>query len=129
MTRDPYMKGCFEYFYNFCLSYLAGDNFYFTGVKDVNDERFFLTYENVFHDQSLQIPWYVCAGNHDHYGNVWAQVAYTQRSNRWNFPSLYYSKTFAVEGIATCTCIHKYIHHLIRFYFNTLLPLNFNLQS
>ena len=101
------MKECFEYFYNFricILSYLAGDNFYFTGVKDVNDERFFLTYENVFHDQSLQIPWYVCAGNHDHYGNVSAQVAYTQRSNRWNFPSLYYSKTFAVEG----SYVHMY---------------------
>ncbi len=75
-----------------------GDNFYFTGVDDVEDKRFFHTYEKVFEDQSLQIPWYISAGNHDHYGNVTAQIAYTQNSIRWKFPNLYHSKTFAVPG-------------------------------
>ena len=72
----------------------------------MEDERFFLTYENVFHDQSLQIPWYVIAGNHDHYGNVSAQIAYTKKSNRWKFPSLFYSKTFAVQGRLSIQYVH-----------------------
>ncbi|XP_070563367.1 tartrate-resistant acid phosphatase type 5-like [Ptychodera flava] len=75
-----------------------GDNFYETGVKDVNDRRFKDTFENVFTAPSLQKPWYVCAGNHDHKGNITAQLAYTKVSQRWNFPELYYSKRFQIPN-------------------------------
>ncbi|XP_077981556.1 tartrate-resistant acid phosphatase type 5-like [Glandiceps talaboti] len=75
-----------------------GDNFYETGVKDVNDKRFQETFENVFTASSLQQPWYVCAGNHDHKGNITAQLAYTSVSQRWNFPELYYSKRFTIPN-------------------------------
>ncbi|XP_072032237.1 tartrate-resistant acid phosphatase type 5-like isoform X2 [Amphiura filiformis] len=75
-----------------------GDNFYENGVTDVNDKRFQDTYENVFKAKSLQIPWNVLAGNHDHYGNVTAQIAYTQKSKRWNFPSLYYTQKYTIPG-------------------------------
>ncbi|XP_055342113.1 tartrate-resistant acid phosphatase type 5-like [Paramacrobiotus metropolitanus] len=76
-----------------------GDNFYFDGVKDVNDKRFEETYETVFQATSLDTPWYFIAGNHDHNGNVSAQIHYTDVKKRWNFPDYYYNLKFdAGEG-------------------------------
>ena len=67
-----------------------GDNFYFDGVKDVKDTRFKETFENVFDADSLQNERHfrVLGGNHDHYGNISAEIAYTNVSSRWYFPIL-----------------------------------------
>lgn len=78
-----------------------GDNFYGSGIHgDDSDPRFEETFESVYSDKSLQVPWYVLAGNHDHMANVTAQIAYSNDSKRWNFPSLYYNftKTFTSHG-------------------------------
>lgn len=69
----------------------VGDNFYFTGVKNVNDPRFLLTFERTYSDPSLNIPWYMIAGNHDHAQNISAQIEYTKVSSRWKYPDYYYS--------------------------------------
>ena len=42
-----------------------GDNFYFHGVEDENDEMFEKTFEQVYNTSELQCPWHVCLGNHD----------------------------------------------------------------
>lgn len=49
----------------------VGDHFYEGGIKgDAHDKRFKETFEDVYHQQELQVPWYVVAGNHDHSGNI-----------------------------------------------------------
>lgn len=71
-----------------------GDNFYENGIKtDEHDSRFKHTFEDVFDGGNLKAENFfkVLAGNHDHYGNVSAQIAYSAISDRWHFPSLYYS--------------------------------------
>eukprot|EP01006_Ploeotia_vitrea_P056690 TRINITY_DN68120_c1_g2_i1.p1 TRINITY_DN68120_c1_g2~~TRINITY_DN68120_c1_g2_i1.p1 ORF type:complete len:350 (+),score=47.27 TRINITY_DN68120_c1_g2_i1:25-1074(+) len=71
-----------------------GDNFYSLGIRgDAHNFRFKDTFEDVFTASSLQKTWYVLAGNHDHYGNVSAEIAYTKLSNRWKFPDYYYTFT------------------------------------
>uniref|UniRef100_A0A914YTB7 Tartrate-resistant acid phosphatase type 5 n=1 Tax=Panagrolaimus superbus TaxID=310955 RepID=A0A914YTB7_9BILA len=66
-----------------------GDNFYFNGVRDLDDSRFWRSFEDPYKVPLL--PWFVLAGNHDHLGNVTAQILHTNRSNLWTFPRLYYS--------------------------------------
>jgi hypothetical protein len=71
-----------------------GDNFYSHGIHgDCHDARFQNTFEKVFSGKHLQAPFtfHVLAGNHDHLGNVTAQIAYSDLSKRWSFPTEYYS--------------------------------------
>ncbi|NXC78768.1 PPA5 phosphatase, partial [Anhinga anhinga] len=76
-----------------------GDNFYYKGVQDEWDPRFQETFERVFTAPGLQeLPWFVLAGNHDHAGNVTAQLAYSHHSPRWHFPHYYYSLRLSLPG-------------------------------
>jgi len=80
-----------------------GDNFYYSGVSSnmkKAEKRFQKTFEDVYSDAAIAgVPWYVIAGNHDHYGSVESQIEYThspQNTNsRWQYPSLYHKQTFS----------------------------------
>lgn len=79
----------------------VGDHFYEGGIKgDAHDKRFKQTYEDVYHQSELMCPWYVVAGNHDHNGNITAQLEYHHVSKRWNYPNLWHTitKNFTVNN-------------------------------
>merc|ERR1719300_768243 len=80
--------------YDAKLVLALGDNFYGSGIHgDETDPRFEETFESVYNNSSLQVPFYVVAGNHDHMHNVTAQIFYSNHSSRWTFPDLYYTFT------------------------------------
>ena len=81
-----------------------GDNFYETGIGgDAHDSRFKHTFEDVFTAPSLggEDFFRVVAGNHDHKGNVTAQIAYSELRSNWHFPSQYYTWTDTVDADGT----------------------------
>ena len=76
------------------FSLALGDNFYSSGITtDETDMRFEHTFENVFTSSNLMADDFfrVLLGNHDHYGNVSAQVQYSNHSKRWRMDDLYWS--------------------------------------
>ena len=73
-----------------------GDCIYPAGIQDGNDlSRFQGTFEDVYKLQAADaaVPFYATGGNHDHYGNISAQIEYTKLSPsaRWRYPALWYS--------------------------------------
>ncbi|MBS1586051.1 MAG: metallophosphoesterase [Bacteroidetes bacterium] len=69
----------------------TGDNFYPKGVLSINDPLWDKSYEDIYHQFSLQKDWYVVLGNHDVKTNAEAEVEYTKKSVRWHMPQHYYS--------------------------------------
>lgn len=69
----------------------TGDNFYESGVTSTTDSQWKSSYENVYSGKGLQKDWYVVLGNHDYSGNPNAQIAYSQKSNRWKMPARYFT--------------------------------------
>ncbi|HLA64404.1 MAG TPA: tartrate-resistant acid phosphatase type 5 family protein [Rhodothermales bacterium] len=79
----------------------TGDNFYTTGVASVTDSKWRRSFEEIYTAPSLQVPWYVALGNHDWQGDPFAQVAYSNRSTRWELPAPYYSITGRLDDDST----------------------------
>jgi acid phosphatase len=94
----------------------VGDNFYESGVTSVDDPKWKTSFEEIYTDPALQIPWYAVLGNHDYKGNPQAQIDYTARSTRWKMPSRYYKVSGAQAGLAdtdlfvidSSPLVHKY---------------------
>ncbi|MBC8322538.1 MAG: metallophosphoesterase [Candidatus Marinimicrobia bacterium] len=75
----------------------TGDNFYRWGVRSTHDKHWKDSFENVYSENSLHVPWYASLGNHDHYGRIDAQIDYTKQSERWNMPAKYYTQSITAE--------------------------------
>jgi acid phosphatase len=74
---------------------LLGDNFYFDGVTSEDDPQWRETFTEPFDHPSLQIPFHAVLGNHDHKGNVDAQIGW-DGDPRWRMPARYSTTTVAV---------------------------------
>jgi tartrate-resistant acid phosphatase type 5 len=83
----------------FDLGITMGDNFYFCGVRSVNDPKWKSRWEDFY--TPLGFPFYAALGNHD-YGHPPiicplqksspdAEVAYTAHSKSWRMPARYYT--------------------------------------
>ncbi|HWZ58175.1 MAG TPA: tartrate-resistant acid phosphatase type 5 family protein [Gemmatimonadaceae bacterium] len=79
----------------------VGDNFYEEGVRTTHDRQFTTSFERVYADSALQVPWYVALGNHDYQGDPQAQVDYTQVSRRWHMPARYFSVVKRIDDSTT----------------------------
>jgi tartrate-resistant acid phosphatase type 5 len=76
----------------------VGDNFYNDGVMSANDSRWRTSFEDIYFQRSLQVPWYAVLGNHDYNGNPEAQVDYGRKGKRWRMPARYYKVAGAEVG-------------------------------
>jgi tartrate-resistant acid phosphatase type 5 len=97
----------------------VGDNFYENGVESAQDPHWRASFENVYHHESLQVPWHAILGNHDYHGNCDAQIAYHETSSRWNMPARYYLQSHKIEDGVTADFFYidtspmlKVYHHL-----------------
>ncbi|MDX1545748.1 MAG: tartrate-resistant acid phosphatase type 5 family protein [Rhodothermales bacterium] len=75
----------------------VGDNFYPTGVTSTYDPHWIQSFEAVYTDSSLMIPWYITLGNHDYKGDVEAQLRYDGLSERWELPARYYTRVEPID--------------------------------
>lgn len=69
---------------------LLGDNFYRDGVRSIDDPRW-NDLDRVFDPRALPIPFHAILGNHDHKGDVQAQVERTAIDARWRMPGRWHS--------------------------------------
>eukprot|EP01083_Nonionella_stella_P089363 249350_1 len=77
-----------------------GDNIYEDGVEDEYDDLFDEVFEDVYTRSSIKdINWYFTTGNHDYRDNITGEVEYSRHSDRWNFPELYYTKSWRFGGV------------------------------
>lgn len=84
---------------------LLGDNFYEFGISSDQAQEWQSKFEQVYFQESLQIPFKAVLGNHDHLGNPEAQLAYSKLSeqakahnSRWSMPSRYYSFSQKIDA-------------------------------
>ena len=84
----------------------AGDNYHGDGIASADEVRWKTEYEDVYAAPSLQIPWYPSLGNHDNVGSASAEILYSTRSKRWNFPSRYYAHEEPIDQKERLLIIH-----------------------
>jgi tartrate-resistant acid phosphatase type 5 len=69
----------------------TGDNFRPSGVSGVLDPQFHDSFDAVYTDSALDLPWYASLGDCDHHGDVSAQAEYAEHDLRWRMPDQFYA--------------------------------------
>ncbi len=70
----------------------VGDNFYPSGVTDLEDPLWKSVFEDVYQGPFWQGKvFFPVLGNHDHRGNPGAEFAYSQVNPSWDMPGAYYA--------------------------------------
>jgi metallophosphoesterase superfamily enzyme len=78
----------------------GGDNFQTAGVQSVQDPLWWTSFENIYKQESTLVDWYPALGNHDHGGNIQAQIDYSNISRRWKMPASYYTLVKTRDGVS-----------------------------
>lgn len=99
----------------------TGDNFYPRGVASVTDSHWHKSFEAIYNKEGHMVPWYPTLGNHDYNGSPAAQIAYSQKSNRWKLSAPYYSFR-QKAGKASVTFAFADMNPFIRSYYNHPMP-------
>jgi tartrate-resistant acid phosphatase type 5 len=96
----------------------VGDNFYEDGVKSVDDPHWRNSFEEVYHDPALQVPWYCILGNHDYHSNCDAQIDYGKINPRWKMPARYYVQSQQIDAATTADFFYIDTTPMIKSYYN-----------
>jgi tartrate-resistant acid phosphatase type 5 len=96
----------------------VGDNFYEDGVISVDDPHWRKSFEEVYNDPVLQVPWYCILGNHDYHANCDAQIAYGKINPRWKMPARYYVQSQQIDAATTADFFYMDTTPMIKSYYN-----------
>jgi tartrate-resistant acid phosphatase type 5 len=98
----------------------VGDNFYENGVASVDDPQWQTSFEAVYRDPALQLPWYCILGNHDYHagGSCDAQIAYHKINPRWNMPARYYQQTHRLDDRITADFFYLDTTPMVKSYYS-----------
>jgi len=96
----------------------VGDNFYENGVSSDKDPQWQSSFENVYGDAALQVPWYSILGNHDYHGDCDAQIAYGQSHPRWVMPSRYFLRSEKIDTETTADFFYLDTTPMIKGYYS-----------
>jgi acid phosphatase len=96
----------------------VGDNFYENGVQSVDDPHWQKSFQEVYRDPALQVPWYCILGNHDYHANCDAQVAYHKINPRWNMPARYYVQSHQIDAATTADFFYLDTTPMVKGYYN-----------
>jgi hypothetical protein len=105
----------------------TGDNFYYSGVTDINDDHWKTSFENVYLKDSLPAKWFPVLGNHDYGLNPQAQVEYSTTGSRWTMPGRYYSIKRKINAVDSVLLLFTDTSPFISYYYsetNSMSDLN-----
>lgn len=91
----------------------VGDNIYANGVSSVDDPQWDSKFASIY--KGISAPWWAILGNHDHRGNVEAQIGYGKVNPLWNMPARTWttsvpvtsSTSLGITGIDTTPLLQK----------------------